>query len=61
MALHVDCATCPAKPRACGDCSVGFLFRPVAMDPPPVTTEPGLEDAIVTFANAECCPGSGAP
>ncbi|TWS19654.1 hypothetical protein FK529_10820 [Tsukamurella asaccharolytica] len=50
MTLHVDCSTCPGKPRACGDCSVGFLLGP------PVTAVPGLNDAIAAFANEGMLP-----
>ena len=67
MALHVDCSTCPAKPRACGDCAVGFLLGPVVVAAPPVrgpgggaggapVTEPGLSDAIAAFANEGMLP-----
>lgn len=72
MTLHVDCSTCPAKPRACGDCSVGFLLGPVvvaassAAPPAPgagggsgsasVAAEPGLSDAIAAFANEGMLP-----
>ncbi len=62
MTLHVDCSTCPGAPRACGDCSVGLLLGPVlsvAPPPRPVTEhpEPGLNDAIATFAGAGMLPG----
>lgn len=65
MTLHVDCSTCPAKPRACGDCAVGFLLGPVVVATPPVpgpggggasVTEPGLSDAIAAFANEGMLP-----
>lgn len=71
MALHVDCSTCPAKPRACGDCSVGFLLGPVVVAAPApadaptpaggtgdsmVTADPGLSDAIAAFANEGMLP-----
>ena len=64
MALHVDCATCPAKPRACGDCSVGFLLGPVVVAAPAaasplapmITAEPGLNDAIAAFASEGMLP-----
>ncbi|NMD57745.1 MULTISPECIES: hypothetical protein [Tsukamurella] len=68
MTLHVDCSTCPAKPRACGDCSVGFLLGPVVVaapavpgaadgaGSPAVTVEPGLSDAIAAFANEGMLP-----
>lgn len=36
MALHVDCSVCPARPRACGDCSVGLLLGPVVVAAPSV-------------------------
>ncbi|CAM3116733.1 hypothetical protein [Tsukamurella hominis] len=64
MTLHVDCSTCPAKPRACGDCAVGFLLGPVVVAAPPVSgpdddsvTDPGLSDAIAAFANEGMLPG----
>lgn len=66
MALHIDCSTCPAKPRACGDCAVGFLLGPVVVAAPPApgtggagrasVTEPGLSDAIAAFANEGMLP-----
>jgi len=71
MALHVDCSTCPAKPRACGDCSVGFLLGPVVVAAPTaadvsppaqvadgsmVTADPGLSDAIAAFASEGMLP-----
>ncbi|CAM3854496.1 hypothetical protein ACXYTP_14100 [Tsukamurella ocularis] len=68
MTLHVDCSTCPARPRACGDCAVGFLLGPVVVaaptgpaavegpGEPPVTAEPGLSDAIAAFANEGMLP-----
>ncbi|KXP04446.1 hypothetical protein HWD35_13350 [Tsukamurella tyrosinosolvens] len=68
MTLHVDCSTCPAKPRACGDCAVGFLLGPVVVAAPPVpgaaegrggpsvTAEPGLSDAIAAFVNEGMLP-----
>ncbi|GAA1076938.1 hypothetical protein [Tsukamurella spumae] len=64
MALHVDCSTCPGEPRACGDCSVGFLLGPVVAAAPPVeappapviVAEPGLNDAIAAFASQGMLP-----
>ncbi len=56
MALHIDCSTCPAKPRACGDCAVGFLLGPVVAAAPEVTVEPGLSDAIAAFASEGMLP-----
>ncbi|CAM3769310.1 MULTISPECIES: hypothetical protein [Tsukamurella] len=66
MALHIDCSTCPAKPRACGDCSVGFLLGPVVSVAPEaapapeagleVTPEPDLNVAIAHFADAGMLP-----
>lgn len=72
MTLLVDCSTCPAKPRACGDCSVGFLLGPAAglassdepfdepFDEPSVTAsvtaDPALSDAIATFAGEGMLP-----
>ncbi|MCA0157530.1 hypothetical protein LB823_15155 [Tsukamurella sp. M9C] len=66
MTLHIDCSTCPAKPRACGDCSVGFLLGPVVVSAPTgpgpggsgdaSVTEPGLSDAIAAFANEGMLP-----
>ncbi|MBS4100138.1 hypothetical protein [Tsukamurella paurometabola] len=68
MTLHVDCSTCPAKPRACDDCAVGFLLGPVVVAAPPVgdpaegagqapvTTEPGLSDAIAAFVSEGMLP-----
>lgn len=71
MTLHVDCSTCPAKPRACGDCAVGFLLGPVVLAAPSppappsrgtaevaieITPEPNLNDAIATFADAGMLP-----
>lgn len=64
MTLLVDCSTCPAKPRACGDCSVGFLLGPAAglasSDEPSVTAsvtaDPALSDAIATFAGEGMLP-----
>lgn len=68
MTLHIDCSTCPVKPRACGDCAVGFLLGPVVAAAPPVggagdgpdgpsiTVEPDLSDAIAAFANEGMLP-----
>lgn len=72
MALLVDCSACPAKPRACGDCSVGFLLGPVVVAAPAipagaadhaevtvdsmVTEDRGLGDAIAVFANEGMLP-----
>lgn len=65
MALHIDCSTCPAKPRACVDCSIGFLLGPVvAVAPGPdvpagedeAASEPDLNVAIAQFAGAGMLP-----
>ncbi|RDH12021.1 hypothetical protein [Tsukamurella pulmonis] len=57
MALHIDCSTCPAKPRACGDCSVGFLLGPLEVPADPtVTADPDLSDAIAAFAGEGMLP-----
>ncbi len=61
MTLLVDCSTCPAKPRACGECSVGFLLGPALVAPSfaaPVTeaADPDLSDAIATFAEEGMLP-----
>lgn len=62
MTLHIDCSTCPGKPRACGDCAVGLLLGPVVAVAPQVTSEPegeggvDLNDAIAAFADAGMLP-----
>ncbi|GAA2070241.1 hypothetical protein GCM10009722_38370 [Williamsia deligens] len=38
--MHIDCATCPGRPRACGDCIMGVLI--------PVRSAVISDDGVVT-------------
>lgn len=61
--MHVDCATCPARPVACDGCMMTVLFGPPSWDDVPVrggatVTAAPLDDdaeldlAIGVFENA---------